>query len=59
MWIIDFLRILLLIFGVTLHVPVFVLDETLRSIWTVLGDLRILSEPYEKPWHSQDKNVSL
>ena len=42
MWMIDFLRIPLLIFSreshwrrdrVTLHVPVFVLDETLRSIF--------------------------
>ena len=42
MWMIDFLQILLFIFSreshwrrdrVTLHVPVFVLDETLRSIF--------------------------
>ena len=42
--------------------PVFVLDETLRSIFgtssEVFEDLRILSEPHEKSWHSQDKNVT-
>ena len=35
-----------------LCVPVFVLDGTLRT------DLRILSDPYEKSWHSYKKNVT-
>ena len=42
-----------------LCVPVFVLDGTLRNIFgslrNVFGNLRILSEPYEKSWHSEDK----
>ena len=42
--------------------PVFVLDGTLRSIFgttsEVFGDLQISSEPHEKSWHSQDKNVT-
>ena len=49
---------------VFLRDPVFVhvLDGTLQSIFgtssEVFGDLRILSEPHEKSWHSQDKNVT-
>ena len=48
---------------VFLRDPVFVhvLDGTLQSIFgtssEVFGDLRILSEPHEKSWHSQDKNA--
>ena len=40
---------------VFLAVPVFVLDETL---WNVFERLRILSDPYENSWHSQDENVN-
>ena len=47
---------------VFLRDPMFVLDGTLQSIFgtssKVFGDLRILSEPHEKSWHSQDKNVT-
>ena len=36
-------------------------SEQLRNIFgnlcKVIGDLRILSDPYKKSWHSQDKNV--
>lgn len=47
---------------VFLRHSVFVLDGSLRSIFLtsseVFGDLRILSAPHEKSWHSQDKNVT-
>ena len=50
MWMIDFLRILFSVGkSMFLCVPVFVLDGTLRT------DLRILSDPYEKSWHSYYK----
>ena len=43
-----------------LCVSVFVLDEPLQNnfgnLCKVIGDLRILSDPYKKSWHSQDKN---
>ena len=47
---------------VFLRDPVFVLDGTLQSIFgtssEVFGDLRIISEPHQKSWHPQDKNVT-
>ena len=42
-----------------LCVPVFVLDGTLRNVFgslrNVFGHLQILSDPYKKSWHSEDK----